>query len=218
MTKTTTTSTAKKKDRLALRRQPTQARGLQTIEEVLKAAGSEIERGGLDKLTTKRIAAAAGLSVGALYEYFPNKEAIISAMAEQWMRRVLEAVDSVHPRHQVGRDLLSYLTEQATLVSALYRDQPGLSGLIDMLSAIPAVKEMGVRHDQTVVASVVSALEHYAPKADPEVLQSTAVSICIICHSMLTAALVYRSADEDQLFTNLKVCLMAMASRLMLSK
>ena len=70
-------------ERLAPRRRPAQMRALQTVDLVLEAAASEIEREGLDKLTTKRIAAAAGLSVGALYEYFPNKQAVVHALDMQ---------------------------------------------------------------------------------------------------------------------------------------
>ena len=88
---------------LSPRRLPTQQRARETVEQVLLAAGTEIEREGLDKLTTKRIAAAAGLSVGAIYEYFPNKEAIVHALADQWLGKVREAVDAVHPRHGGGR-------------------------------------------------------------------------------------------------------------------
>ena len=199
---------------LAPRRLPTQARARLSVEAVLRAAGAEIERDGLDKLTTKRIAAAAGLSVGGLYEYFPNKESIVSALAAQWMAQILEAIDMVHPRHGGGRDILSYLNDQVALVARLYQDQPGLGALIDMLSAVPALRELTHNHDEAVTASVASALAHYAPHALPQQVDSAARCISIICHNILSAALVHRSGDPERLLMNLRVCLMALAGRL----
>jgi AcrR family transcriptional regulator len=206
-----------KQPALVQRRRPTQARAHNTVEAVLRAAGAEIERAGLDKLTTKNIAAAAGLSVGGVYEYFPNKESILSALAAQWMERVLQAIDSVHPRHGGTRDLLNYLNEQMLLVARLYEDQPGLGALIDMLSAIPALRDLTQRHDTDVTASVASALSHYAPQASSARVADAARSISLICHAILSAALVHRSGDREQLMMNLRICLMAIASHLLLS-
>src|SRR5512147_3174233 len=64
-----TERTAKAK-RLQPRRTPNQARSRDTLELVLRAAGAVIGRDGLDRLTTRKIAEEAGISVGALYEYF----------------------------------------------------------------------------------------------------------------------------------------------------
>lgn len=211
MKKTAPSAAAK---RLAPRRLPTQNRAVQTVESVLRAAGAQIEQDGLDKLTTKRIAAAAGLSVGGLYEYFPNKEAIVSALAAQWMQRVLEAIDSVHPRHGGNRDLITYLLDQMMLVQALYEDQPGLGALFNMLSAVPALHAEMLRHDAAAAASVSSALQHYAPHVEPTELDTLARSISIICHNMLSAALVERLADRDRMLSHLRGCLMSLAARL----
>ena len=66
--------------------------GQQTVQAVLRATGEEIERAGLDHLSTKRIAAAAGLSVGSLYGYFPNKGSILLDMARREMDALRDRV------------------------------------------------------------------------------------------------------------------------------
>jgi AcrR family transcriptional regulator len=63
------------------RRSPVQDRGHRTVQRVLDAASSLLERMPLDELTTTRIAAEAGLSIGALYRFFPDKQSIIDAVA-----------------------------------------------------------------------------------------------------------------------------------------
>lgn len=68
---------------IQLRRQrtPLQSRSQQTVQRVLDAACSLLEQMPLDDVTTTRIAAEAGLSIGALYRFFPDKQTIIDAIA-----------------------------------------------------------------------------------------------------------------------------------------
>jgi AcrR family transcriptional regulator len=63
------------------RRSPVQPRGHQTVQRVLDAASSLLEHTPLEEVTTSRIAAEAGISIGALYRFFPDKQTIIDAIA-----------------------------------------------------------------------------------------------------------------------------------------
>src|SRR5208283_4219268 len=63
------------------RRVPVQGRSHQTVQRVLDAASSLLEQMPLEEVTTTRIAAEAGLSIGALYRFFPDKQTIIDAIA-----------------------------------------------------------------------------------------------------------------------------------------
>jgi AcrR family transcriptional regulator len=203
-------------ERLAPRRRPAQMRALQTVDLVLEAAASEIEREGLDKLTTKRIAAAAGLSVGALYEYFPNKQAVVHALVTQWLQRVAQAVDEVHPRHGGSRDVMTYLNDQFNLVAQMYEDRPGLGALIHTLDAVPELSQLTRDHDDLVTASVASALTHYAPHADALKVETAARCIGLLSHSFLCAALVYRTAPKDLMFANARACWLAIVAPLLM--
>ncbi len=63
------------------RRLPVQSRSHQTVQRVLDAASSLLEQMPLEDVTTTRIATEAGLSIGALYRFFPDKQTIIDAIA-----------------------------------------------------------------------------------------------------------------------------------------
>ena len=63
------------------RRLPVQDRSLRTVQRVLDAASSLLEQTSLEDVTTTRVAAEAGLSIGALYRFFPDKQSIIDAIA-----------------------------------------------------------------------------------------------------------------------------------------
>ena len=58
-----------------------QSRSLQTVQRVLDAASSLLRQFPLEELTTTRIAVEAGLSIGALYRFFPDKQSIVDAIA-----------------------------------------------------------------------------------------------------------------------------------------
>ncbi len=65
------------------RRNPKQARALETVEIIFEATTRILQQRGLAALNTNLIAERAGISVGTLYQYFPNKEAILVAMARR---------------------------------------------------------------------------------------------------------------------------------------
>lgn len=73
-----------------LRRQPTQARAQQTIQTLFKAAAQILDKEGEGGLSTNKVAAAAGFSIGTLYQYFPSKEALLQAMAARGRDGVLQ--------------------------------------------------------------------------------------------------------------------------------
>jgi AcrR family transcriptional regulator len=65
------------------RKAPTQARSHDTVDAILDACARLLIEGGYEAATTNRVARLAGVSVGSLYQYFPNKDAIISALNER---------------------------------------------------------------------------------------------------------------------------------------
>lgn len=69
-------------DRFRARKQPRQARSAETRQRVLDAAAHVFGTQGYAAGTTNRIAAAADISIGSLYQYFPNKDAILAALTD----------------------------------------------------------------------------------------------------------------------------------------
>ncbi|MBT0961621.1 TetR/AcrR family transcriptional regulator [Denitromonas iodatirespirans] len=204
--------------RLHPRRTPNQARSRDTVQAVLRAAGDAIERDGLDRLTTRRIAALAGISVGALYEYFPNKQAVVYALVTDWMERVFSLLDGLHPVRGGAEDILSYLGKQIDQMADLYRAQPGLGALITMVTSVAELRDAVQKHDERCEASVASALQYFAPEADAQDVHSAARTIAIIAHEILCEAVARNAPDADRLMRNLKICVFALGTRLLLPR
>ena len=75
-------------DKQSLRRTPQQARSQQRVEEILQAASDLLIEEGYEGLTTSAIAKRAGISVGSLYQFFANKEAVLQALAERYLEKM----------------------------------------------------------------------------------------------------------------------------------
>jgi AcrR family transcriptional regulator len=78
--------TARKKlvsDQALARREPRQARALHKVGLMLEAAMRLIDRDGVERLTTNAVAEMAGVSIGTLYQYFEDKQALLDTLAER---------------------------------------------------------------------------------------------------------------------------------------
>src|SRR5690348_2503051 len=87
------------KARTAPRKKPQQERSRATIDAILTATTRILVRDGFDHASTNRIAEAAGVSIGSLYQYFPSKEALVAALVERHIeemtREIVVAMDEV---------------------------------------------------------------------------------------------------------------------------
>ena len=70
------------------RRQPKQRRAQQTVDAVLEAVVRVLKREGFDAVTTNRIAEVAGVSIGSVYQYFPDKRAILVALHQRHIEEI----------------------------------------------------------------------------------------------------------------------------------
>jgi len=81
-----------RRPRTTPRKTATQERSRQTVDVLLEATARILVKDGYDKASTNRIAVAAGVSIGSLYQYFPSKEALVAAVIDRHMGEMLELV------------------------------------------------------------------------------------------------------------------------------
>lgn len=74
------------------RKTPVQARSAVTVDAILQATLQVLVAVGKEQLTTTRVAARAGVSVGTLYQYFPNKRSLLQAALRQHLTAIAESV------------------------------------------------------------------------------------------------------------------------------
>jgi AcrR family transcriptional regulator len=81
-------SAKKRISRVSSRRRPKQFRARQTVEAILEAVVRILKREGPDAVTTNRIAEVAGVSIGSVYQYFPDKRAIFAALHQRHIEEI----------------------------------------------------------------------------------------------------------------------------------
>lgn len=88
-----------------VRREPKQNRSRQTVDAVLEGVQLVVRRHGPQSITTNRIAEAAGVSIGSLYQYFPNKRAIFTALHERHVDEVRLVIEQTMLPALQGRSM-----------------------------------------------------------------------------------------------------------------
>ncbi|MGW5050843.1 TetR family transcriptional regulator [Actinokineospora sp. NPDC004072] len=107
-----------------LRRQPVQQRSAQRVQRMLDACAELIDELGYDGVTTTLIAERAGVAVGSLYQFFPDKRAVVQALTQRnlahFMAEVARRFDQTPVAHwSLGADIIFDLYVQ------MYREIPG---------------------------------------------------------------------------------------------
>ena len=110
------------------RKGPKQQRSKVTVSAILDATVRVLEQEGSDAATTSRIAEVAGVSVGTLYQYFANRDAILDALQDREFDRASEMMSRILARGAYGTD-----REVARAV---------IEGLLDLHSAAPALHRL----------------------------------------------------------------------------
>lgn len=80
------------------RKQPVQARSAASVEAICEAAVQVLLKEGKEQLTTRKVADRAGVSVGTLYQYFPNKSALLQAVLRNHLESVSAAIHAACER------------------------------------------------------------------------------------------------------------------------
>ncbi|HXX17325.1 MAG TPA: TetR/AcrR family transcriptional regulator [Candidatus Eremiobacteraceae bacterium] len=127
------------------RKMASQERSHLTVEALLEATARILVKNGYDRASTNRIAEAAGVSIGSLYQYFPSKEALVAAVIDrhsQGMMHVLrEALVKVamRPIEEAARELVRVMIDAHRVNPKLHRvlaEQVPRVGRLDNIQAI----------------------------------------------------------------------------------
>jgi AcrR family transcriptional regulator len=155
------------------RKSPVQARSAASVDAILEATIQVLLHVGKDRLTTTRVALRAGVSVGTLYQYFPNKIALLQAVLKRHLDEVTEAVELVC-KEQKGKTLRQMVTALITaFLEAKMRDAKTSVALYSVSSDVDAAKivqQIGTRSNKAIVRMLESACDPL--KTDPRLVAS----------------------------------------------
>lgn len=101
---------------------PRQARARDRVEAILVAARGIIEHEGVEPLSTQRIAKVAGIPVGSVYQFFPNKHSIVLELAKRSLVPMNQLVDATSPAPAADDDWWPWWERYLDALIAMWRE------------------------------------------------------------------------------------------------
>jgi AcrR family transcriptional regulator len=179
-----------------LRRVPTQARSRERLRRVLDAADELLVRDGAAAFTTTRIAAVAGIPIGSLYRYFPDKETIVEALAMQYWSDFEDLVAAA-----AEADEREALDDPAAIVidalAAGFRARPGFLALWYGGLRTERVREVTRPTRVAIAASVQRILWVHWPRS-AEADRTTAAQMVVLAGDALLREAFRQDPDGER--------------------
>ncbi|HZT77280.1 MAG TPA: TetR/AcrR family transcriptional regulator [Vicinamibacterales bacterium] len=173
--------------KLSPRKAPRQDRSRATVEALLEAAADILVRHGYAKLTTNRIAERAGVNIASLYQYFPNKEAIVAELRRRHGADQRAAVRNAL-RERRGTDLESIVRMLVAMGVAAHAGAPELHRVFT--EELPAFR---VDEVSAVDPATVDEFRRFVRDAAPEVPD---VELALWMVATIAGAVIHRAAVE----------------------
>jgi len=120
------------------RKRPTQARSRETVAAIVEGAAQVFEELGYHEATTDFIAARAGVSIGTLYQYFPDKDALLVALFERHLGETRTLYERLGARLEVGAPLHDIVETCVAEMFALHTPCPRVHRIFIEDTPLPA--------------------------------------------------------------------------------
>jgi AcrR family transcriptional regulator len=173
------------KPALSPRKAPLQARSSATVQVILQAAARVLSKESLAGFNTNRVAEVAGVSVGSLYQYFPNKDALVTALIENTQAALALQVQAM-VRSSEGLSLDEKLRAMADLAVSQQFANPLLSAALDHEEKRLPLQKRLKQAEVALVEAVLAILRPCLPSITVEEVRDMFV---------ITKALVESEAD-----------------------
>jgi len=181
------------------RKRPRQGRAKVTVESIVEATAQVLLEHGYDKFTTARAAERAGVSIGSLYQYFPNKAALASAVIDRCCENFLASFRSAMSRgsHAGLAESVEAMVD-VTLVS--HRLTPELHKMVNDLAPRLGIEERTATVGRAAAHMIESTLRGYADEIAPEIdIAAAATVIEALLEALAHRNLARSGADRNSL-------------------
>jgi AcrR family transcriptional regulator len=155
-------------------RVPSQRRARERVERILAAASDLIARDGSDQLKMSEVAAAAGVSIGSLYQYFPDRSALIAALAARYFAGCRQCIAEALAGIGSTAALRAAFSSLYDLYFAMFQAEPVLRDILAATQTdrtLQAMEEAESRANGRLLAEVVARLD---PGRDARALEDAA--------------------------------------------
>ena len=199
--------------KLTPRSTPVQKRAHQRREEILSVTAQLLDQVGQDDLTTILVAKTVGVSVGTLYHYFPNKYAIMYALAERWLGEMDIALRELEDFNLETLSLKKFVEMSTDRMLLTYQNQEGLLPLVHAMSGVPELKELDYHHDETIIAAMARMFARLDIATHKTELERLGREWLEVSHALLLVIVHQGEADGDRTLSDLKFLSLCLLER-----
>lgn len=182
-----------------MRRAPTQKRSRERVDAILAQATEMIAETGSDALRMSELAQRTGISIGSLYQYFPDKSAVVCALAERCneesrvcIAEGLAAVDTMD-------DLAGAFGALIDTYYAIFLAEPVIRDIWSAVQADGALRAMEVEESRRNGALLAERLKTLRPAADAERIDATALLVMHLGEATMRLAVSVARAEGNGL-------------------
>ncbi|MCP3752370.1 TetR/AcrR family transcriptional regulator [Pseudomonas sp. SBB6] len=168
------------------RKIPTQARSRMMVETILKTTATVVVKHGYAGTNTNLVAQRAGVSVGSVYQYFPNKDALIAALYERHAQSVNRVILDVAGQYEVA-DLQAHIKLLVRALLQLHLQEPELHRLLDKDFAFLSNESSEHQYKARISQSIECLLQRWSHQLAHSNLQSAAWLTAQMITSMVKA-------------------------------
>jgi AcrR family transcriptional regulator len=168
------------------RKNPRQPRSQQTVQAIVDAAARVLARHSLQGFNTNRVAEVAGVSVGSLYQYFPNKAALIAALIARAQTELADAVERI----VIACEGMPLETTMAALVRVAIDQQYGkplLAAALDHEERRLPLQRVLSEAEGRLVGSMMALLQRHRSELHVAALPGAARDCLVIAKALVEA-------------------------------
>ena len=177
------------------RRQPVQLRSHERLDRILTVAKHLIADKGSDQLKMNEIADQAGISIGSLYQYFPDKRAILRTLAEQYTAESRRCIDEAFAEARDKAGLLKAFSSLVDQYYAMFLSNPVRRDIIAGMRADKELTAIELAESKACGALLAAAIQRVHPKADAKKTGALAFLIWQLGEETMRLALAHKRAE-----------------------
>lgn len=188
----------------ALRRAPSQKRSQERVERMLQAARALISEGGSDAMRMGEVAERASVSIGSLYQYFPDKGAIIRTLAERYNAEGRACIADGLAGVRDMKGLIEAFGGLIDVYYGIFLAEPVMRDIWSGTQADKALRDIDMRDSRANGALLAEAWRRVAPAVDAAEIERKAFLIMSLGESAMRLAISVERAEGDLLVADYK--------------
>jgi AcrR family transcriptional regulator len=193
-----------------MRRQPRQARSLERVNQILDVAEQLFITEGYNAATTNAIASRAKVPIGSLYQFFPDKAAILQALAMRYMELLHQRLMELHTAETPSLPLSTYVDQVIDAMDQFFTEHPGYHAIfMQVQGTMPDLEAIEEAADAQYIEDLATFFSQYYSGLDP-----TDYEVITFVLVKAIGTLLWLSISQEKIF---RQRLVAETKRLMLS-